>query len=264
MMTPVASTTARRSNGIRSRVSLPASIFEKSRMSLMIVSRPSAGASDDPGYSRWSPDELGGSSSSWVMPDDRVHGGADLVAHVGQELALRPIAGLCRFLFPPQSLGLRLGQPEPHEAIDHATGQRQPDHQEGAGRDGSHQPGRLWRQRIEPWVGHGAGFRKEDHGGHARVMHAGDGAAHDQGRPPAADPAPSRFVGSEMERERQRPRRRGHGNEDGCEEGGGAVGQPHAVVHRRHAGIVHAGDGQAEPDAARISRDGLRRERLEK
>ena len=84
------STISRRSKSCSSSSSLPASIFEKSRMSLMTPSSAS-------------PEELGGlrrsercSSLSGVSreqldhPDHAVERRADLVAHVGQELRLEP------------------------------------------------------------------------------------------------------------------------------------------------------------------------------
>ena len=84
------STTSRRSNGDASSSSLPASIFEKSRMSLMIVEQRLAPTPDRcPAKSRCS-------ASSVVVEqqlghaDDAVHRRADLVAHVGEELGLEP------------------------------------------------------------------------------------------------------------------------------------------------------------------------------
>ncbi len=83
--------------------SLPASIFEKSRMSLMIVEqarrreRRMVSAN-----SRCSASSGGVRAAGSVMPDHAVHRRADLVAHRGQELGL----GACR------ALGAFLGLPE--------------------------------------------------------------------------------------------------------------------------------------------------------
>ena len=82
----------RRSKSSVSSSSLPASIFEKSRMSLISVSSDSPLVRTISAYSR----------CSVVRPrvqqqaghaDDAVHRRADLVAHVGQELALGHVGG---------------------------------------------------------------------------------------------------------------------------------------------------------------------------
>ena len=81
------STHSRRSNGARSRSSRPASILEKSRMSLMMASSASPLA----GSSRRSRAARASSSRVEQQPghaDDGVHRRADLVAHGGQERAL--------------------------------------------------------------------------------------------------------------------------------------------------------------------------------
>ena len=71
--------------------SLPASIFEKSRMSLMITTSDSAESADRRQVllllrRQWRVEHQFGHA------DDGVHGRADLVAHVGQELALAALA----------------------------------------------------------------------------------------------------------------------------------------------------------------------------
>ena len=83
----VLSTTCRMSKSSISKVSLPASIFEKSRMSLMIVSSESAHV--------WTVTREFALLHAQLRvdqqarhADDAVHGRADFVAHVGQELAL--------------------------------------------------------------------------------------------------------------------------------------------------------------------------------
>ena len=88
---------SRRSKSIGSSSSLPASILEKSRMSLITVSSASADVltmlqvlallGGEVGVER----QLG-------HAEDAVHRRADLVAHVGQELALGPAGRLGRFL----------------------------------------------------------------------------------------------------------------------------------------------------------------------
>ena len=88
------STHSRRSKRLVSSSSLPASILEKSRMSLMMVSRASLLVRIVSAKSRCS-------SSRVVLQqqpghaDDGVHGRADFVAHVGQESALRFVSGNC-------------------------------------------------------------------------------------------------------------------------------------------------------------------------
>ena len=67
--------------------SLPASILEKSRMSLMTVSKASPDAADHLGVFALLGSEAGVEQQTGHA-DDAVHGGADFVAHVGQKLAL--------------------------------------------------------------------------------------------------------------------------------------------------------------------------------
>ena len=71
------------------RAACPASIFEKSRMSLMIVSSASALAWIVSANSRCCGDRVGVEQQAGHA-DDAVHRRADLVAHVGQELRLEP------------------------------------------------------------------------------------------------------------------------------------------------------------------------------
>jgi len=82
---------SRRLKGTDSNSSQPASIFEKSRMSFS--SRRSASA-DDFARVRNSRCGAGGLNQGQVEhPEHAVHRGPDLVAHVGQELALGPGGG---------------------------------------------------------------------------------------------------------------------------------------------------------------------------
>jgi hypothetical protein len=90
-------TQSRRLKSMCSKSSLPASIFEKSRMSLMMPRRALAELFTRVRYSRCS------SSSSVVQgqvghAQDGVHGGADLVTHVGEEVALGAAVGFGGFL----------------------------------------------------------------------------------------------------------------------------------------------------------------------
>ena len=85
-----------KSNGTGSSSNLPASIFEKSRMSLMIDSSDSADSRTMLQVFAL----LGGQrrvEHQFGHADDGVHRRADLVAHVGQERALGPIGGLGGF-----------------------------------------------------------------------------------------------------------------------------------------------------------------------
>ena len=75
----------------------PASILEKSRMSLMTVSSESADVLTMLRYSRCSAVSVG-FQRQLRHADDAVHGRADFVAHVGQELALGAAGGLGGFL----------------------------------------------------------------------------------------------------------------------------------------------------------------------
>ena len=95
---------SRRSKAVQSRVSLPASILEKSRMSLMTESSASPESRTAMRNSRcW--------AESWRVEhqlghaDDGVQGRADLVAHVGQEGALGAAGGLGGLLGRLQGLG---------------------------------------------------------------------------------------------------------------------------------------------------------------
>ena len=92
-------------NGIDSSSSLRDSIFEKSRMSLRIVSSDSADCLTVSRQSRCSASSSV-SSASVGHADDAVHRRADLVAHVRQELGLRAVGGLRRLL--QRRLGVQL------------------------------------------------------------------------------------------------------------------------------------------------------------
>ena len=90
-----------RLKSIASISSLPASIFEKSRMSLIRESKDSADILAKFRYSRCSEIEFR-IEHQLRHADDAVHGRADFVAHVGQELALGPVGGFGVFLGPMQ------------------------------------------------------------------------------------------------------------------------------------------------------------------
>ena len=123
--------------GRRSRLSLPASILEKSRMSLMTVSSESAELLTRPRYSRWR-GESSVSRASSVMPMMPFIGRANLVAHVGEKLALGPAGGLGglgsggheRLAFAklgglPGELAVgqsEIGRPFPHPLLDPGVG----------------------------------------------------------------------------------------------------------------------------------------------
>ncbi len=79
-------TVSPRSKSTFSNVILPASIFEKSRMSLMMDNRQSALILMVLANSRCS-GARGVSSNRFDHADDAVHGGADFMAHVGEEFA---------------------------------------------------------------------------------------------------------------------------------------------------------------------------------
>ena len=96
----VSSSASRREKGIGSRLSLPASILEKSRMSLMTVRSESAELLTRPRYSRCRGVKLG-VEGQLGHADDAVHRRADLVAHVGEKLALGPAGGLGGLLGSP-------------------------------------------------------------------------------------------------------------------------------------------------------------------
>ncbi len=88
-------TTACRSNGVDSSSSLPASILEKSRIWLMTPSRASATGRQDAGEAVLL-GRQGRAQEQLGHADHAVEGRADLVAHVGQELALGGAGGLGR------------------------------------------------------------------------------------------------------------------------------------------------------------------------
>ena len=88
---------SRRSKATGSRSSLPASILEKSRMSLMTVSSDSADALTMLQVLALLGGQVG-VQGQLGHAEDAVHRRADLVAHVGQELALGPVGGLGRLL----------------------------------------------------------------------------------------------------------------------------------------------------------------------
>ena len=85
--------------------SLPASIFEKSRIWLITASSRSAELRRDRGDSA-SAAAIGRFQQQIEHADHAVERRAQLVAHVGQELALGAIGRLGRFFFAQQSLGL--------------------------------------------------------------------------------------------------------------------------------------------------------------
>ena len=87
------STRSRTSTGCGSSSRRPASSFDRSRMSLTTVSRSSPSARDRAEVLALLGVEAGVGQQP-AHADDRVHRRADLVAHVGEELALRPRSGL--------------------------------------------------------------------------------------------------------------------------------------------------------------------------
>ena len=94
-------------NSTDSSSSLPASILEKSRMSLMTVSRRVGRRLRRFRGTRAAPVSAGRVQGQFRHAHDSIHGRANFVAHVGQELALQPV-GLfgsvlslqARWLFP--------------------------------------------------------------------------------------------------------------------------------------------------------------------
>ncbi len=97
---PTSRSSSRRSKRIASSSIRPASIFEKSRMSLMIGSSASADSRIVRAYSRWSAVQRRVEQQSGHA-EHAVHRRADLVAHVGEELALGPVR---RLGLPPRGL----------------------------------------------------------------------------------------------------------------------------------------------------------------
>ena len=96
------------SKSICSSSILPASILEKSRMSLMMVSKGIGGLrTDSARYSRCS--AVSPCPAQFGHADDAIHGGADLMAHVGQELRFQAgifeglVAGESQLLFHPHA-----------------------------------------------------------------------------------------------------------------------------------------------------------------
>ena len=83
------SKTARTSKSTCSSSSLPASIFDRSRMSLMIPSRVSPAPWSPSASRRWC-SSRSVRSKQVVEADHPVHRGPDLVAHGGEELRLQP------------------------------------------------------------------------------------------------------------------------------------------------------------------------------
>ena len=86
---PTSSTATMMSKGTGSSRRRPASIFEKSRMSLMIVRSASADFRTVSAWCRWPARQLRVEQETGHA-DDAVHRGPDLVAHAGQELRLEP------------------------------------------------------------------------------------------------------------------------------------------------------------------------------
>ena len=78
-------------NGINSRSSFPASILEKSRMSLMTPSKASADNFDHTQVFALLGGELG-FEGQLGHAHDTIHGSANLMAHVGQKLTLRGVS----------------------------------------------------------------------------------------------------------------------------------------------------------------------------
>src|SRR5947209_3296762 len=99
----VSPTAARREKSAGSNSSLPASILEKSSRSLIKPSRLSAADLTVFRHWRWS-SLRGGVEGQLGHAEDGVHGGADLVADVGQKLVLGPVRRLRRLLRLPQLL----------------------------------------------------------------------------------------------------------------------------------------------------------------
>ena len=91
-----------RLKSISSRSSLPASIFEKSRMSLITASSQSAELRTSSRYSRCCGGQLG-FQQEFRHADDAVHRRADFVAHVGQKLALGVVGRVGGFFLPAES-----------------------------------------------------------------------------------------------------------------------------------------------------------------
>ena len=111
---------SRSANSMCSSSSLPASIFEKSRMSLMISSRPSAERVMVSARRRCRARELG-ALQQLGHSHDAVHRRADLVAHAREKLALRaarPLRGLLgRRRFGDRALELAVGVAEVDRAL---------------------------------------------------------------------------------------------------------------------------------------------------
>ena len=93
----VSPSAARKEKSAGSSSSLPASILEKSSRSLMMPSRLSAADLTVSRHCRWS-SVSGGVEGQLGHAEDGVHGRADLVADVGQELVLGPVGRLRRLL----------------------------------------------------------------------------------------------------------------------------------------------------------------------
>ena len=83
----------RTSKSVGSRSTLPASILEKSRMSLMSASRAWLDSFTTPRHSRCSVESVG-VERELRHADDAVHRRANLVAHVREEITLRPVRAL--------------------------------------------------------------------------------------------------------------------------------------------------------------------------
>ena len=98
------STASRRSKSMVSSSSLPASIFEKSRMSLMIASSASPDCAHRLRRTRAARGVSSRVEQQLGHADHAVHRRADLVAHLGQELALGPARRLRRVARLPQLL----------------------------------------------------------------------------------------------------------------------------------------------------------------
>jgi hypothetical protein len=159
--------------------------------------------------------------------DHAVHGGGQQGAHPG--FAARQL--LEQLAVAQQAVGAQHEDGEGHR--DQGDRQRQ----EGVG-------SRLLRGQR--------GLSDEARGFHAGVVHAGDGAAHHDGRQEdAASFAQAVRQAGEAEAHPQRQRRQHHRDHDRQQEHADVVVQLEAHAHARHAGVVHHADAGADHHAAR-------------
>ncbi len=87
-------------------------------------------------------------------------------------------------------------------------------------------------------------------GGHAGVMHAGDGAAHDDCGQQQALAFGEAAQAAQAEAHPEGQRGQHHGDDDRQAEGEGIVAQVQAHLHAGHAGVVHRADAGADQHAA--------------